>query len=80
MGKQKNLILALIDTLKKDIGTEPVTLAISHAKEKTYVQSLISTFNATFRCRKVYVTYFGPSTAINTGPETMGVTFFKHKS
>ncbi|SLM30185.1 putative DegV family protein [Desulfamplus magnetovallimortis] len=77
-GKQKNLLLALIETLKNDIGTEPVTLALSHAQDKTYVQNLISTFNATFRCRKIYVTYFGPSIGINTGPETMGVTFLKH--
>ncbi|MBF0201357.1 MAG: DegV family protein [Desulfamplus sp.] len=78
MGKKKNLLLALIDTLKEDIGNTPVTMAISHAKEQIYVQSLVSTFSTTFKCRKIYVTYFGPSIGINTGPETMGVTYFKH--
>ncbi|KJR43852.1 DegV [Candidatus Magnetoovum chiemensis] len=53
-------------------------MAISHAKEQTYVPSLISIFNSTFKCRKIYVAYFGPSIGINTGPETMGVTFYKH--
>ncbi|MBF0303225.1 MAG: DegV family protein [Desulfamplus sp.] len=78
LGKQKNLLLSLMDTLTNDIGTTPVTIAISHAKDQTYVNSLISTFNSTFKCNKIYVTYFGPSIGINTGPETMGVTFYRN--
>ncbi|MBF0203061.1 MAG: DegV family protein [Desulfamplus sp.] len=78
LGKQKNLLLSLMDTLVKDIGTDSITIAISHAKDKIYIPSLVSIFNSTFKCRKIHVTYFGPSISINTGPETMGVTFYKH--
>ncbi|MBF0229794.1 MAG: DegV family protein [Desulfamplus sp.] len=77
-GKQQNLLLSLMDTLTQDIGKSLVTIAICHAKEQTYVPSLMSIFNSTFKCKKIYVTYFGPSIGINTGPETMGVTFWKH--
>ncbi|MBF0467629.1 MAG: DegV family protein [Desulfamplus sp.] len=77
-GKQKNLLLSLMDTLTQDIGTASVTMSISHAKDQTYVPSLVSIFNSTFKCKKIYITYFGPSIGINTGPETMGVTFYKH--
>ncbi|MBF0233202.1 MAG: DegV family protein [Desulfamplus sp.] len=77
-GKQKNLLLSLMDTLTQDIGTASVTMSISHAKDQTYVPSLVSIFNSTFKCKKIYVTYFGPSIGINTGPETMGVTFYRH--
>jgi len=78
LGKQKNLLLSLMDTLTQDIGTESVTMAISHARDKTYVSSLSALFNSTFKCKKIYVTYFGPSIGINTGPETMGVAFYRH--
>lgn len=77
-GKQQNLLLSLMETLTQDIGTASVTMAISHARDQTYVSSLISLFNSTFKCKKIYITYFGPSVGINTGPETMGVTFYKH--
>jgi len=77
-GKQKNLLFALMDTLTQDIGTASVTMAISHARDQTYVSSLSSLFNATFKCKKIYITYFGPSIGINTGPETMGVAFYRH--
>lgn len=78
LGKQKNLILSLMDTLSRDIGTSAVTIAISHAKNQTDVSALISIFNSTFKCQKIYVSYFGPSIGINTGPETMGVAFYRH--
>ncbi len=78
LGKQQNLLLSLMDTLTNDIGSAPVTMSISHAKDQTYVPNLVSIFNSKFKCRKIYVTYFGPSIGINTGPETMGVAFYKH--
>lgn len=77
-GKQKNLLLSLMDTLTNDIGDSSVTISISHGKDQTYVPNLISTFNSKFKCKKIYVTYFGPSIGINTGPETMGVAFYRH--
>ncbi len=77
-GKQKNILLLMLDSLTKDIGKSEVTIALAHARSTEYVDDLKSTFSSVFNCRQIYISYFGPSIGINTGPDTMGITFFKH--
>ena len=77
-GKQKNMILSMLDTIRQDIGNRPITLSIVHSREQSMVQNLRDVFEATFSCREVYVAKFGPSIAINTGPETTAVMYIKH--
>lgn len=79
-SKSDNLLLDMLDYIKRDIGEEPVTMALVHARETKYVNDLKTIFNKRFNVRKLYTTYFGPSIGISTGPETMGVAFFKHPS
>ncbi|MFO7751821.1 MAG: DegV family protein [Desulfobacteraceae bacterium] len=79
-GKSENLLLDLIDHIKEDIGESPVTIALAHARDTRYVSDLVSTFKKMFDCRQMYTAYFGPSVGISTGPDTMGVSFFKHRS
>jgi len=77
-GKQKNMILAMMDKIKEDIGNKPITLAIVHAKETTPVENLKGVFESSFNCRKIFSARFGPSLGINTGPETYAVMYIKH--
>ena len=77
-GKQKNMILSMLDTIKEDIGSRAITLSIVHSRESGMVQNLKDVFEATFPCREVFLAKFGPSIAINTGPETMAVMYIKH--
>ncbi len=79
-GKNENLLLELIDHIKEDIGNAPVTMAIAHARDTRYLSDLVNTCKKKFDCRRMYTAYFGPSVGISTGPETMGVSFFKHPS
>lgn len=78
MGEQKNMILSLIDQIKSDVAGHPISLAISHTKDVSFVENLREVFDTAFDCRDIYVTYFGPSIGINTGPETTGVAFLRH--
>ena len=77
-GKQKNMILSMMDKITKDIGSSPITLTIVHAKETTPVANLKEVFESSFNCRKIYAARFGPSLGINTGPETYAVMYIKH--
>jgi len=77
-GKQKNMILAMMDKIRDDIGNKPITLAIVHAKETTPVENLKGVFESSFNCRKIFSARFGPSLGINTGPETYAVMYIKH--
>jgi len=77
-GKQKNMILAMMDKITKDIGSHEITLAIVHAKETTPVASLKGVFETSFTCRNIISARFGPSIGINTGPETYAVMYIKH--
>ena len=77
-GKQKNMILSMMDRITADIGDKPITLAIVHAKEVTSVENLKGVFESSFNCRKIYSARFGPSLGINTGPETYAVMYIKH--
>jgi len=77
-GEQKNMILSMMDHIRSDIGSRPITLAINHSRETDVVRSLREVFESGFDCRQVYVSYFGPSIGINTGPETTAVMYYKH--
>ncbi len=77
-GKQKNMILAMMDRIKEDIGSSPITLAIQHARDSELVHSLHDVFESTFDCRKIHTSYFGPSIGINAGPDTIAVMYIKH--
>jgi DegV family protein with EDD domain len=78
-GSQPNMILSMLDMIKKEIGDQPITLAIAHGRDLNIVLSLKSVFESTFDCREVYRTYFGPSIGINAGPEAIGVMYYKHE-
>jgi DegV family protein with EDD domain len=78
-GKQPNMILSMLDMIKKDIGDHPITLAIAHGRDLNIVITLRSVFENTFDCREVFRTYFGPSIGINAGPEAIGVMYYKHE-
>ena len=77
-GRQKNMILSMLDTIREDIGDQAISLSIVHARESGIVKSLKEVFQATFSCREVYVARFGPSIAINSGPDTTAVMYIKH--
>lgn len=74
-GAQKNMILAMMDKIKEDVGNKPITLSIIYAGNRNLVQNLKEVFETTFECRDVYIARFGPSVAINTGPESYAVFF-----
>jgi DegV family protein with EDD domain len=76
-GKIDNLLLEMVDYIKKDVGDSPVVMALAHARDTRYVRDLETVFNSRFDCRQMYIACFGPSVGISTGPETMGVSFFK---
>jgi len=78
-GKQPNMILSMLDMIKKEIGGSPITLAIAHGRNLDVVIQLRSVFEETFDCREIFRTYFGPSIAINAGPDAIGVMYFKHE-
>lgn len=77
-GKQKNIILSMMDKITADIGSHPITLAIVHAKETAPVANLKEVFETSFNCRNIIQARFGPSLGINTGPETYAVMYIKH--
>ncbi|THB72770.1 MAG: DegV family protein [Desulfobacteraceae bacterium] len=77
-GKVDNLMLEMVDYIKKDVGDSPVTMGLAHARDTRYLKDLQAIFKNRFECREMFTSYFGPSVGISTGPETMGVTFFKH--
>jgi fatty acid kinase fatty acid binding subunit len=79
-GKHPNMILSMLDMIKEDIGSNPITLAIAHGRDLGVVNSLRDVFKDTFDCREVIRTYFGPSIGINAGPEAIGVMYYKHEA
>jgi DegV family protein with EDD domain len=78
LGKQKNMILAMMDTIKRDVGPYPIDLSLIYSGEKELVQRLHDVFSATFDCRDIYIARFGPSIAINAGPDCDAVFFSPH--
>lgn len=78
-GKQPNMILSMLDIIRKDIGGHAIDLAITHGRNLTLVNSLRGVFEQNFDCRNIFRTYFGPSIGINAGPEAIGVTFYRHE-
>jgi DegV family protein with EDD domain len=76
--EKKNMILAMLDIIREDIGDHPISLAISHAENTSTARRLKDVFEATFDCRSIITTYFGPALGISTGPGTLGVAYYKH--
>jgi fatty acid kinase fatty acid binding subunit len=74
-GKQKNMILAMMDNIKRDIGLNAIDLSIIYSGEIELVERLRNVFQSTFDCRDIYIARFGPSIAINAGPESYAVFF-----
>lgn len=74
-GEQKNMILSMMDRIKKDVAGRPINLSIIYAGNKNLVQNLKDVFQATFDCRDIYVAQFGPAITINAGPESYAVFF-----
>lgn len=77
-GNQKNMILSMMDKIKDDVAGRPITLSIIYAGNRNLVQNLKEVFESTFDCRNIYIARFGPSIAINTGPESYAVFFTVH--
>lgn len=75
-GKSDNLLLEIIDLLKKDIGRSPVVIALAHGRDTRYVEDLKIVLKKRFQCERIFTTYFGPSIGISTGPDTIGVSFY----
>lgn len=74
-GKQKNMILAMMDRIKADVGTHTIDLSIIYSGEMDLVERLRNVFETSFSCRDVHIARFGPSIAINAGPESYAVFF-----
>jgi DegV family protein with EDD domain len=75
-SKSDNLLLDLVDYIKKDIGDSRVVMAMAHGRDTRNVQDLVIVFKHRFNCDSIYTTYFGPAIGASTGPDTMGVSFF----
>ncbi len=78
-GDQKNMILAMMDKIKEDVGGRSITLSIIYSGNSNLVQNLRDVFETTFDCKKIYISRFGPSVAINTGPESYAAFFTAHR-
>jgi DegV family protein with EDD domain len=74
-GNQKNMILAMMDRIKEDVAGRPIDLSIIYSGNSNLVQNLKDVFASTFRCRNIHIARFGPSIAINAGPESYAVFF-----
>ena len=74
-GKQKNMILAMMETIKQDVNSRAISLSIIYSGSMDHVERLQEVFQSTFDCREIYVARFGPSIAINAGPESYAVFF-----
>ena len=74
-GKQKNMILAMMETIKQDVNSRAISLSIIYSGIMDHVERLQEVFQSTFDCREIYVARFGPSIAINAGPESYAVFF-----
>ncbi len=78
LGKQKNMILAMMETIKKDVNSKAINLSIIYSGDMGLVERLQEVFQSTFDCHEIYVARFGPSIAINAGPESYAVFFTPH--
>lgn len=79
IGKQKNMILSMMDKIKEDVAGRPITLSIIYSGNRNLVQNLHDVFQSTFECKEVYIARFSPSVAINTGPDSYAVFFTPHE-
>jgi len=74
-GEQKNMILAMMDSIKEDVAGRSINLSIIYAGNKSLVENLKGVFETTFDCKNIYIARFSPSIALNTGPESYAVFF-----
>jgi fatty acid-binding protein DegV len=74
-GQQKNIILAMMETIKQDVNSRAISLSISYSGDMALVERLQEVFQSTFDCRGIYVARFRPSLAINAWPESYVVFF-----
>jgi len=79
LGKQKNMVLSMMDIIKEDIANQPISVAIAHTRDLKIVDNLKAVFDSNFTCRSIYTSYFGPSIGLNTGPETVSVFLIKEE-
>lgn len=75
MGEQKNMILAMMETIKEEVANKPITLSIIYAGNNRLVNNLKEVFESTFTCKETYIARFSPSISLNTGPESYAVFF-----
>ncbi|MDJ0622007.1 MAG: DegV family protein [Desulfocapsaceae bacterium] len=75
LGEQKNMILAMMESIKEEVANKPITLSIIYAGNNRLVENLKEVFESTFICRKTYIARFSPSISLNTGPESYAVFF-----
>lgn len=74
-GEQKNMILAMMDSIKEDVAGRSINLSIIYAGNESLVENLKGVFETTFDCKNIYIARFSPSIALNTGPESYAVFF-----
>jgi DegV family protein with EDD domain len=77
-GKDQNIVNSIVNTCKKEVGDTPITIAICHAREKVLLKPLSIAIKNSINCRRYMTTYFGPSIGISTGPETIGIAYYRH--
>lgn len=77
-GKQRNMMLEMLDFITKDIGESSIELGITHAGAEDLAEELKDIFKQRFSCRNIFVSYTGPSIGINTGPKATGIMYYKH--
>jgi DegV family protein with EDD domain len=77
-GNDLDIVNAIVNTCKKEVGDAPITISVSHAREKVLFKPLSIAIKNGFNCRRFLTTYFGPSIGISTGPETIGIAYYRH--
>lgn len=74
-GEQKNMILAMMDSIKKEVADRQINVSIVYAGNSGLVDNLKKVFETTFSCRNVYIARYSPAVSLNTGPESYAVFF-----
>jgi DegV family protein with EDD domain len=77
-NEKKNMILAMLDIIRDDIGDHAISLTVSHSKNRSTAARILDVFETTFDCRSIITSFFSPSIGISTGPDAIGVTYYKH--
>ena len=72
------MILSMIEKIKEDVKGRKITLSIIYSGNQDLVGSMRAVFETTFDCKNIFISRFGPSIAINAGPESYAVFFLPH--